>query len=67
MAEKFEWNGDEPETKYDPSSVEVDRGRQQGLGMGARDLERQRDPGDAPDAEVAEGDDEAPGATPDDT
>jgi hypothetical protein len=29
---------------YDPSSVEVDRGREQGLGMGQRDLDRQKDP-----------------------
>ena len=39
MAEKTE------ET-YDPSIVEVDRGREQGLGMGEKDLQRQRDPGD---------------------
>ena len=31
---------------YDPSTVEVDRGREQGLGMGEKDLQRQRDPGD---------------------
>ena len=39
MAEKTE------ET-YDPTTVEVDRGREQGLGMGEKDLQRQRDPGD---------------------
>lgn len=64
MADKFDWNGDEPETEYDPTSVEVDRARQQGLGMGARDLARQRDP-HAPDA--AEAEEEAPDAAPDDT
>ena len=32
------------EDTYDPSSVEVDRAREQGLGVGARDLQRQRDP-----------------------
>ena len=39
MAEKTE------ET-YDPSTGEVDRAREQGLGVGERDLQRQRDPGD---------------------
>ncbi|HET9159782.1 MAG TPA: hypothetical protein VFN88_04150 [Caulobacteraceae bacterium] len=29
---------------YDPSEVEATREREQGLGMGQRDLERQRDP-----------------------
>ena len=29
-----------------PSTVEVDRGREQGLGVGEKDLQRQRDPGD---------------------
>ncbi len=33
------------EKTYDPSTVEIDRGRQQGLGMGERDLKGQRDPG----------------------
>jgi hypothetical protein len=36
------------EQSYDPSETEVTRGREQGLGVGQRDLERQRDPG-APD------------------
>ena len=31
---------------YDPTTVEVDRGREQGLGVGEKDLQRQRDPGD---------------------
>lgn len=30
--------------RYDPSRVEATREREQGLGMGERDLERQRDP-----------------------
>ncbi len=67
MAKTPEWNGDEPETTYDPSSVEVDRGRQQGLGMGARDLARQRDPGDDEAPATPQTDDEAPAASPDDT
>ena len=36
----------ETDETYDPTPVEVDRGRQQGLGMGEKDLQRQRDPGD---------------------
>lgn len=35
---------DRPEDHYDPSDVQVTRGRMQGLGVGERDLERQRDP-----------------------
>lgn len=36
---------DDPrEDRYDPSAVEATRERSQGLGMGERDLERQRDP-----------------------
>ena len=31
---------------YSPTSVEVDRGRMQGLGVGARDLDGQREPTD---------------------
>ncbi len=37
---------DKTEETYDPTTVEVDRAREQGLGMGKRDLQRQRDPGD---------------------
>ena len=37
---------DENDETYEPTAVEVDRGRQQGLGMGEKDLQRQRDPGD---------------------
>ena len=28
---------------YDPSAIEATRGREQGLGVGAKDLQRQRD------------------------
>ncbi len=34
---------DDKEDVYDPSKVEATRGREQGLGVGERDLERQRD------------------------
>ena len=46
------------ETTYDPSTVEIDRGRQQGLGMGAKDLQGQRDPQGAPAATDAEEDED---------
>jgi hypothetical protein len=32
------------DSDYDPTSVEVNRGREQGLGMGAKDLAYQADP-----------------------
>ena len=32
-----------PDDRYNPTAVEVTRGRQQGLGMGAEDLGLQRD------------------------
>lgn len=35
---------DPPEDRYDPDPEQITRGRMQGLGMGERDLERQRDP-----------------------
>lgn len=35
---------DAPDDHYEPSMVEANRGREQGLGMGERDLELQRDP-----------------------
>jgi hypothetical protein len=41
---------DPPEDRYDPSELEVTRGREQGLGVGARDLARQRDPHRLPEA-----------------
>lgn len=34
---------DGPDDVYNPSEVQVTRGREQGLGMGARDLQLQRD------------------------
>ena len=37
-------NGSPDDSVYDPSTIEVTRGREQGLGMGAEDLARQRDP-----------------------
>ena len=33
------------EKDYDPSKTEATRGREQGLGAGQRDLDRQQDPG----------------------
>lgn len=33
---------------FDPSQTEVNRGREQGLGVGARELSRQRDPDQVP-------------------
>ena len=33
---------------FDPSQTEVNRGREQGLGMGQRELDRQRDPDQLP-------------------
>jgi hypothetical protein len=44
---------DDPETMYDPGEIEASRARELGLGVGARDLERQRDPdgGGAPSRE----------------
>lgn len=40
--------------RFDPSEVEATRGREQGLGVGARELAAQRDPGG-----VATGDEDA--------
>jgi hypothetical protein len=40
---------DDAEAIYDPDNIEVTRGRELGLGVGARDLARQNDvPGDGP-------------------
>ena len=33
---------------FDPATIEANRGREQGLGMGQRDLEAQRDPDQLP-------------------
>ena len=52
--------GDEIEKNdrtYDPSELEATRSRQQGLGVGAKDLQRQRDPHGAPEAEPEQEDD----------
>ncbi len=49
----------EREDVYDPSTVEVDRGRMQGLGVGQRDLNRQDDLAAGDDAgskDAADGD-----------
>ncbi len=35
---------DDKPNRYDPSDLEATRGREQGLGVGAKDLQRQRDP-----------------------
>ena len=35
---------DDAEAMYDPDEIEASRARELGLGVGARDLERQRDP-----------------------
>jgi hypothetical protein len=35
---------DDAEAMYDPDDIEISRGRELGLGVGARDLEAQRDP-----------------------
>lgn len=37
-------NGDEDDGVYDPSTVEANRNIEQGGGVGARDLARQREP-----------------------
>ncbi len=46
-----------PDTAYNPTPVQVTRGRQQGLGMGAEDLGLQRDATE-PAAAADEPDDE---------
>jgi hypothetical protein len=46
---------DDKKDVYDPSELEATRGREQGLGVGARDLARQRDAArPAPAADEAE-------------
>ena len=49
---------DGAERTYDPSTVEVNRARQQGGGVGQTDLDRQRDP--AGEAPAGPPEDEAP-------
>jgi hypothetical protein len=51
---------DAPEGVYEPSELEATLARQQGLGMGAKDLARQRDAHRLPDA-ADEEDEEASG------
>ena len=41
--------GAEPDDMLTPTAAQVTRGREQGLGMGARDLQMQRDPGGGDD------------------
>ena len=52
---------------FDPGAVESTRGRQQGLGVGARELEAQGDPGGVRTADVDDATDEPGegGADPD--
>ena len=50
---------DPPEDTYDPSEVEATVGRQQGLGVGAKDLQRQRDPAGFGPGAPADADDDA--------
>jgi hypothetical protein len=52
---------DAPEGVYEPSALEATLARQQGLGVGARDLARQRDAHRLPDAADEEEDGEALG------
>lgn len=41
---RFDAEGEPDDRVYNPSDLEATRARQQGLGFGARDLARQRDP-----------------------
>ena len=36
--------GETPEDTYEPSSIEVNRGRERGLGVGQKDIDYQHDP-----------------------
>ena len=49
---------DAAESTYDPSELEATRAREQGLGVGARDLARQRDAHRLPSAPAEAEDDE---------
>ena len=50
---------DEPDDTYEPSSVEINLAREQGLGMGQKDLQGQRDPtGELPEQFSRESDTE---------
>ncbi len=48
---------DKTDRTYEPSDIEATRSRQQGLGVGAKDLQRQRDPQGEPEAGPEEEDD----------
>ncbi|WP_372781797.1 hypothetical protein [Phenylobacterium sp.] len=44
---------------FDPSQTEVNRGREQGLGVGQRELSRQRDPDQVPQTPLELDDDDS--------
>jgi hypothetical protein len=46
---------DDAEAMYDPDGIESSRGRELGLGLGARDLESQRDPRSAGSSSGSDG------------
>lgn len=46
---------------FDPTEVEVNRGREQGLGVGARELSRQHDPEQSPETPLELDNEGAPG------
>ncbi|THD61800.1 hypothetical protein [Phenylobacterium sp.] len=50
---------DEPRS-YDPDSIEANRGREQGLGVGQRDLDAQRDPDQLPQTPLELDNDDEP-------
>jgi hypothetical protein len=43
--------GEIPEDTYEPGMIEVNRGREQGLGVGQKDIDYQKDPTGAVEAE----------------
>ena len=43
---------------FEPDTVQADRAREQGLGLGERELKAQRDPGGVRTADVEPGDEE---------
>jgi hypothetical protein len=55
---------DAPEDSYEPSELEATRARELGLGMGAKDLARQRDAHRLPDAADDDEDDTSALGTP---
>jgi hypothetical protein len=42
---------DRPDDTYEPSTIQVNRGREQGLGVGQKDLDYQRDATRAPSSQ----------------